>query len=204
MVRCVWGSPGLECYRGPSPWHWQCALEGRLFTRVLIRPLVRAYRAACLAYIRFRKQFMFTNTCLQFGWHLISILVSSDFWDGWTVPYFTTLFRLERLSMWLYSVRLKDCRRKWSCDISQHCSGILLDELRKTFNISVRFSYKPRKTTKIAARSVTWLQSIEVLLLGLTSRFSNWRDENCTQNCSREAGREENLKLVRISERCSG
>jgi hypothetical protein len=26
---------------------------------------------------------------------------------------------LKRLSMWLHSVRLKDCRRKWSCDTSR-------------------------------------------------------------------------------------
>lgn len=67
----------------------------------------------------------------------------------------------------------------------QRCSAILLEELRKALTISVSFSYEPRKPIQIAARLVIWLQNIEeVLLLGLTSRFSNWIDEDCTQNCS--------------------
>lgn len=60
----------------------------------------------------------------------------------------------------------------------RRCCGVLLDEPRKALYISVRFSYEPRKPTKIAARLVIWLQNIEkcyclVYLLG--SRIGEMR-----------------------------
>lgn len=120
--------------------HWQCALESRLFTRALIRRLVRAYLTACLAYIRCRKQFIFTNTCLQFWVTCRFILVTSDIWDGWPVPYFNGAVSAGAVMCAVAFGAFERFREEvivWY--VSQYCSGILLEELRKALNMSVRF-----------------------------------------------------------------